>query len=115
MVQCQYESGLPEMLLLAAVHGFAPTEELTSGIRVKSVFCFLVAPDMRRKGITKQLLERVCQDAAQDGFDFVEAYPEKECINEAKDFMGHIELYRKNGFGVYSETEQKFVMRKQLK
>jgi len=53
--------------------GEVSAEELTSGIRVKSIFCFLIAPDFRRKGIAKLLLERVCQDAAQDGFDFVEA------------------------------------------
>jgi GNAT superfamily N-acetyltransferase len=50
--------------------GDIPTEDPGAGIRVKSVFCFAVAPEMRRKGITKLLLERVCQDAAQDGFDF---------------------------------------------
>lgn len=95
--------------------GSVPEEESTSGIKVKSVFCFAVAPKMRRKGIAKRLLERVCQDAAQDGFDFVEAYPTKEFIDEAEDFMGPIELYRKSGFTVYHETEQKLIMRKHLK
>ena len=70
---------------------------------------------MKRKGIAKQLLERVCQDATQDGFNIAEAYPNKELIDEAEDFMGPIELYRKNGFSKYYETEQKIVMRKQLK
>ena len=95
--------------------GSIPTEELTSGIKVKSIFCFAISPEMRRKGISKLLLERVCQDATQDGFDYVEAYPNKEFIDEAKDFVGPIELYRKSGFTVYYETEDKFVMRKQLK
>jgi len=74
-----------------------PTEELASGIRVKSIFCFLVAPEFRRKGITKLLLERVCQDAVNDGFDFIEAYPLKGYINEAKDFMGPVGLFKKYG------------------
>jgi GNAT superfamily N-acetyltransferase len=95
--------------------GSVPTEDPTSGIKVKSVFCFAIAPQMRRKGIAKRLLERVCQDAAQDGFDLVEAYPMKEFIDEAEDFMGPVELYRHSGFTVTYETEQKFVMRKQLK
>lgn len=95
--------------------GSIPTEESIRGIKVKSIFCFAIAPKMKRRGIAKRFLERVCQDAAQDGFDFVEAYPNKEFIDEAEDFMGPIELYRKSGFTVYYETEQKLVMRKQLK
>ncbi|NLU26869.1 MAG: GNAT family N-acetyltransferase [Hungateiclostridium thermocellum] len=91
------------------------TGELMSGVRVKSIFCFLIAPEYRRKGITKLLLERVCQDAADDGFDFVEAYPLKEYINEAKAFMGPAELFEKCGFTVHGETEDKLVMRKPLK
>jgi len=95
--------------------GSIPAEESTPGIKVKSVFCFAIAPKMRRKGIAKRFLERVCQDATQDDFGFVEAYPNKGFIDEAEDFMGPIELYRKSGFTVYCDTGQKLVMRKQLK
>ena len=70
---------------------------------------------MKRNGIAKQLLARVCRDAAQDEFDFVEAYPNKAFINDNEDFMGPVELFRKSGFTVHSETKSKFVMRKQLK
>jgi len=94
--------------------GSVSTDALSSGIRVKSVFCFLVAPAFRRKGITKLLLERVCQDAAADGFDFIEAYPKKAFINEAEDFMGPAELFRKTGFIVHNEAEDKLIMRKPL-
>lgn len=89
-------------------------DELESDIRVKSVFCFLVAPEYRRKGITKLLLERVCQDAAQDGFDYVEAYPEKEFISDAKNFMGATVLFEKSGFIKIGETNDKFIMKRQL-
>jgi GNAT superfamily N-acetyltransferase len=95
--------------------GFVSTEESTPDIKVKSVFCFAIASEMRRKGIAKLFLERVCQDATQDGFDFVEAYPNKEFINEAEDFVGPAEVYKKSGFTVHYETDRQFVMRKQLK
>jgi len=95
--------------------GSIPTEESTPAIEVKSVFCFAIAPEMRRKGIATKLLERVCQDAATDGFDFVEAYPNSEYTDEARDFMGPARLFQKNGFTVHHETEQQLVMRKQLK
>ena len=87
------------------------TEDLAAGMKVKSIFCFLVAPAFRRKGITKLLLERACQDALQDGFDLVEAYPKKAFVNEAEDFMGPAGLFLKSGFSVYGETEDKLVLR----
>lgn len=95
--------------------GEVPTEELTQGVKVRAIFCFAVAPEMQRMGIADTLVKRVCLDAAKDGFDFVEAYPNKTFINAAEDFMGPAELYGKNGFFVYAETEEKFVMRKHLK
>jgi len=58
-------------------------------------------------------LERVCQDGAQNGFDFVRH--NKEFINEAEDFAGPVEVYKKSGFTVHYEIDQKFVMRKYLK
>ncbi|NLO47761.1 MAG: GNAT family N-acetyltransferase [Clostridiales bacterium] len=95
--------------------GFIPTEEATPEIMIKSVFCFTIAPDMRRQGIALRLLERVCRDAAEDGFDYVEAYPDKEVTAKSEDFVGHAEMYEKMGFTVYHETNRKHVMRKPLK
>jgi len=92
-----------------------PTEESTPATKVKSIFCFAIAPKMRRAGLAKRLLERVCQDAAEDGFDLVEAYPNKTFTDEVEDFMGPMEMYRQSGFTVYHETEQKLVMRRQLR
>ncbi len=95
--------------------GFIPTEETTPEIRVKSVFCFTIAEKMRRQGIASQLLERICQDAAMDGFDFVEAYPDKDITDKSEDFVGYADMYKKAGFTVYHETNKKLVMRKPLK
>jgi GNAT superfamily N-acetyltransferase len=88
--------------------------EIDANHKVKSVYCFLVAPDMKRNGIAKQLLQYACQDAADDGYDYVEVYPEKESTDELKQFMGFVDMYKNMGFIIHAETEQKFVMRKQL-
>lgn len=93
--------------------GYVPIEEANTGIKVKSIFCYTIALEMKRKGVATQLMERVCKDAAQDGFDFVETYPNKE-FSETNN-SGPFEMYRKSGFSVYYETEQGLVMRKQLK
>ena len=89
--------------------------------KVKSVFCFCVSPEMRGKGVAEMLLRQVCEDAEKDGFDFVEAYPNKEFINTELDFMGPVGLYEKLGFAALYEigsTEHnapKLVMRKKFK
>lgn len=82
--------------------------------KVKSIYCFLITPDMKRKGIAKQLLQYVCQDAADCGFDYVEAYPQREATDERMFFMGFADMYKDLGFCIYAETEDKFVMRKHI-
>jgi len=94
---------------------YVPLEDPDAGIRVKSIFCFVIAPEMQRKGIATLLLERVCQDAADEGFDFVEVYPHKASSWQSSDYGGHYEMYRKGGFYVSSEAEKGLVMRKRLK
>lgn len=94
---------------------YVPLEESATGVKVKSIFCFVIAPEMKRKGIATLLLDRVCRDAAQDGFDFAEAYPYRESSYQSSDFGGYFQMYKKSGFYVSSETEKGTVMRKQLK
>ena len=45
----------------------APADCPGTGI-VKSVVCFAIAPAYRGKGIARKLLERVCEDAAKEGY-----------------------------------------------
>ena len=90
------------------------TDEADKNSRIKSIFCFVIAPEMRRKGIAKLLLERVCQDAAKESFDVVEAYPNKNFVNTARDFMGPKKLYEDSGFRVYCEVGNRVIMQKKL-
>ena len=83
--------------------------------KVKSVFCFTIAPEMQRRGIATQLLERVCIDAAKEGFDFVEVYPNKVVTAESENHRGFAAMYKKIGFTVYAELESMYVMRKELR
>jgi GNAT superfamily N-acetyltransferase len=97
------------------LRSYWPIEEYRADIKIKSVFCFVIAPEMQRKGIATQLLERVCKDAAEDGFDFVEAYVNKKFIYTDHDFRGPLAMYEKCGFTKYAEREGKVVVRKVLK
>lgn len=92
-----------------------PINEYSADIKVKSVFCFMIAPEMQRKGIATSLLERVCEDAAAEGFDFVEAYACSEFTCSDNHFRGPLAMYEKCGFAIYAECEGKVVVRKSLK
>lgn len=89
--------------------------EASPQTKVKSVFCFAIAPEMRGKGIAELLLKRVCEDAAQEGFDYAEAYPNKEFIGTEAECMGPAKLFEKTGFQAAYEIGPKLVMRKKLK
>ncbi|MEE4194896.1 MAG: GNAT family N-acetyltransferase [Anaerolineae bacterium] len=82
--------------------------------RVKSVFCFAIAPSMRGKHIATALLERVIMDAHQDGYEFIEAYPQKKDVDIYYSYSGHIGMYTKLGFTQCGETQNRFIMRKKV-
>lgn len=83
--------------------------------RVKSVVCFEIAPEYRGKGLATALLQRVCEDAAEDGFEYVEAYPLKREEENELDFTGPVKLYEKLGFTLFEQDGEQCTMRKKLK
>jgi GNAT superfamily N-acetyltransferase len=89
-------------------------DDSRTSYNVKSVVCFLISPDMRGKGIATQLLNRVCLDAAAQGFSYVEAYPH---LNESDTFVNHhgpYSLYHKSGFILYKDLNGPVIVRKYL-
>jgi ribosomal protein S18 acetylase RimI-like enzyme len=92
---------------------FWPIEKHRDDVKVKSVFCFVIAPEMQRKGVATRLLQRVCKDAPDEGFDYVEAYVNK--THTELDFRGPLEMYKNCGFYVCAEQGDRAVVRKELK
>ena len=92
------------------LRSYWPIEEYRADVKVKSIFCFLIAPEMQRNGIATMLTERVCRDAAGDGFDYVEAY-----ADNSADYRGHLAMYEKCGFIKCAERDGRVVVRKALK
>ncbi len=82
--------------------------------KIKSIYCFAIAPQMKRKGVASSLLEVIIRDAKAEGFMGIEAFPIKSAKDEFMLFMGPIELYKKNGFEVVGETERDYIMRLNL-
>ena len=90
-------------------------ERAEDGLRVKSVFCFMVAPAMRGRHIATALLERVVADARAEGFDAVEGYPEKGDADIYYNYHGHKALYDKLGFEIVGEAPGRLIMQKSCK
>lgn len=81
--------------------------------KVKSVVCFCIAKEMRNKGIATRLLEKVCEDAAYEGYEYVEAYPYSH--GQDHDFHGPLTMYEKRGFIRIGRQEDCIIMRKNLR
>ena len=97
------------------LRSFWPIENYDESIKVKSVFCFVIAPEVQRMGVATKLLQRVCRDAAADGFDYVEAYAHSTLDAVLHDFRGPLTMYEKCGFCKCAEREGRVVVRKALK
>jgi GNAT superfamily N-acetyltransferase len=82
--------------------------------KVMSVVCFLVAPDMRGKGIATQLLTRVCQDAAAKGYKYVEAYPYKNSDDMYANHHGPFSLYQELDFVLVKDLGERCIVRKTI-
>ena len=95
--------------------GGVPLDECRSGEKVKIIFCIAISPEVQRMGIATQLLKYICHDAASDGYDFIEAYPNKEITDASKDYKGPLAMYEKCGFAKIAEREGIVVVRKALK
>lgn len=76
--------------------------------KVKSIVCYVVAPDMRGKGIATELLKYVCKDAANEGYSYVEAYP---AMGEFKqvNYHGPLSMYERQGFVLYKNVKEAIV------
>lgn len=82
--------------------------------QIRSVVCFEIAPTHRGMGIAAMLLERVCADAAADGYMYVEGYPKAD-TKGLPAFTGPLRLYEKHGFTEHSRMGSTIVVRKILR
>ena len=89
-----------------------PIAEYDPGTKVESIFCFTIAPKIQRMGVATQLLEAVCKDAAEEGFDYAEGYA--SALPHDHECRGPKALYARCGFLEAGEKEGRIVMRKAL-
>lgn len=102
-------------LCMEYLRGYYPIEPFCPDVRIKPIFCFVIKPEYQRMGVATALVQRICDDAAEEGFDYVEAYVNADFGSTIEDFRGPIGMYEKCGFVKTSEQSGKAVMRKKLK
>lgn len=90
----------------------SPSESLCPG-EIKSIVCFAVSPEYRGKGIASRLLNRIIEDAAKEGYRYVEVYP-SVTKGSLPAFTGPLRLYEKAGFTVCEQTGAIMIMRRPL-
>lgn len=91
-----------------------PPEDCPGPGFIKSVVCFEISPAYRGMGIAGKLLARVCEDAAAQGYSFVEAYPKEQVEDVSLAFTGPRRLYEKAGFTETRRRGSTVIMRKAL-
>jgi GNAT superfamily N-acetyltransferase len=81
--------------------------------KILSIVCYVVHPDMHRKGIATALLKAVCDDAKKENYDFVEAYPGTN-TDGSPTSHGSYSMYAKQGFEQINSDSKCIIMRKKL-
>ncbi len=79
-----------------------PWEDGGKEKKVKAIACFFVDPAMRGEGVATHLLDVVCADAAEEGCEYVEAYPFVGDANMA--FTGPAVMYENSGFTLNNDA-----------
>jgi GNAT superfamily N-acetyltransferase len=92
-----------------------PMGEHDPAVKIKPVFCFMIAPKAQKMGVATKLLTRICEDAVREGFDFVQAQAYAEGKAPPYDFTGPVALYERLGFVKAAEKDGFVVMRKGLR
>ena len=91
-----------------------PPEDCPGPGFIKSVVCFEISPAYRGMGLAGKLLAQVCEDAAAQGYSFVEAYPRDQAEDITLAFTGPRRLYEKAGFQETGRRGSTVIMRKAL-
>ena len=88
--------------------------EQDDNLKIKSIFCFLVAPQYRGRGVAQNLLDKVCEEALKEGYKYIETYPFADRGFEFQ-YHGTQKMYERNNFTEVADFEFIKVMRKALK
>jgi GNAT superfamily N-acetyltransferase len=70
------------------------------------VFCFVVAPAHRGRGVATALLGAACEMLRDQGMTAVQAKPMKSAATAAENHLGPLSMYLAAGFEIVGETDE---------
>lgn len=82
--------------------------------RLGVIFCFVVAPELRGRGVASGLLAAACDMLRGQGLQVVRAKPVKSATGAAANHLGPLGLYLKAGFRVIREDGDDVYVEKAL-
>lgn len=82
--------------------------------KIAGIVCFLIAHTHRKKGIARELLKYAIEAYKNKEYDIIESYPRKGELSEAHSYRGPVSLYKSEGFEIYKDFKDYYVMRKYL-
>ena len=84
--------------------------------QIGAIACFVVAPDVRGRGVARALLNAACEGLRRQGFEWAEAYPRRDVTSAGANHFGPLAMYLAAGFGVHgAEGTDGLVMRARLR
>lgn len=83
-----------------------PADDGATGV----VFCFVVAPGERRRGVARALLQAACTGLRAGGLRRVLARPVRGAASAANNHTGPLALYLESGFAIIGESEDDLVI-----
>jgi ribosomal protein S18 acetylase RimI-like enzyme len=82
--------------------------------KIAGIVCFLIGHTYRKQGIARKLLKYAISHYTDKGYDIIESYPRVGELSDAHSYRGPVSLYESEGFTVYKELKDLYVMRKEL-
>lgn len=70
------------------------------------IFCFVIAPDHRGKGVARSLLGAACEMLRGQGLSAVQAKPVREAQGAAANHLGPLSMYLAAGFEIVRESPE---------
>lgn len=85
-----------------------------AGEKICSIVCFVIAPKYRKKGIASQMLNVICNDYSNMGYEYIEAYPRRGELTSAQHYHGPLSMYMNAGFSLHKTFSHYDIVRKAL-
>jgi GNAT superfamily N-acetyltransferase len=82
--------------------------------KVGAIVCFVVGPSERRKGVAAALLAAACDGFRELGLTAAEGYPRSGATADAPNYHGPLSMYLHQGFVVYRQYDEFWIVRKAL-